>query len=462
MERACKGENRIESAPRLCVRPARGNADGYLHCGRLPLERVRTASDSATSYTRDASEYHRPVTGSLFGYAILFVGLTINSSVAGQTTSESTETSIRAVVSTIAGSRHPKFPTYADMNVDIDGPTNAAVIHPEGITIDSNGAIYIAETTNIRQITTTGFVRNIAGPPNNALGCRDRIPDCRMERDGIGRNARFDAIHGLVVDAIGNILVADSATIRKVTQGGMVTTVAGQAPRSLDLRDIPTSSRDGVGTLARFADIRGVAIDVTGNLYVTEGLTGKIRKVSPAGMVTTLAGGYEDSNKNVRVRRDGIGNIARFLYPSGIAVTRDGDIYVIDALDKECSVRRVTPSGMVTTLISTSCSEDPRHPYIRDGIGQTAHFGSLNGILLDSAGNVFVADFDAIRRVTSSGAVVTIVGSVDSGWTDGLGPEARLAINPGRFQQPIALSPDGSIYVAESDHGAVRRITISD
>jgi hypothetical protein len=182
----------------------------------------------------------------------------------------------------------------------------------------------------------------------------------------------------VAVDSSGNVYVADTFnhTIRKVTPDGVVTTLAGLAGSS--------GSADGTGSTARFNEPRGVAVDSSGNVYVADSGNATIRKVTPRGLVTTLAGLAEE-----RGNADGTGTAARFFLPSAVAVDSAGNVYVADSF----TIRKVTPGGVVTTLAGLAVESGTA-----DGVGSAARFGLTDifvgplGVAVDSAGNVYVAD----------------------------------------------------------------------
>ncbi|MCH1463187.1 MAG: hypothetical protein L7U46_04820, partial [Candidatus Nanopelagicales bacterium] len=205
--------------------------------------------------------------------------------------------------------------------------------------------------------------------------------------DGTGADARFNSPPGVAVDGGGNVYVADynNHTIRKITPAGVVTTLAGTAGSS--------GSADGTGADARFYYPWGVAVDGDGNVYVADENNHAIRKITPAGVVTTLAGTAESSGST-----DGTGADARFNRPHGVAVDGDGNVYVADGVNH--TIRKITPAGVVTTLAGAA-----RQNGFSDGRGPLARFNYPQGVAVDGDGNVYVADYNnhAIRKVTPAG-----------------------------------------------------------
>lgn len=194
---------------------------------------------------------------------------------------------------------------------------------------------------------------------------------------------------------------------------------------------------DGVGTAARFSRINGLAADKAGNVYAADGASYALRKVSPAGEVRTLAG---DGRGLAMV--DGTGSAARVCWPAGVAVDAAGIVYVVDLLDKGksrlCAIRRVSPTGAVTTLAAR---------FENDGQGSS-------GIAVDSAGNLYLTGLNVVRKISPSGEMMLLAGAEGvSGSVDGVGGAAR-------FSQPkgIAVDSVGVVYVTDAGSGTVRRI----
>jgi streptogramin lyase len=232
--------------------------------------------------------------------------------------------------------------------------------YPTGIAMDSSGDIYVGDDwATVRKITPAGTVTTLAG----------KAPITGKD-DGEGSAARFNGPFGLATDPSGNIYVADMGnhTIRKITPTGLVTTIAGLAGTS--------GTADGQGTTARFKSPYAIAADSSGNLYVADSGNNTIRKIRPDGIVTTFAGVAGTSGKT-----DGMGSTARFYQPFGIATDSSGIIYVSDSGNH--IIRKITPQGFVTTLAGLG-----KNPGSADGTGTEARFYAPGGLATDPYGNV--------------------------------------------------------------------------
>ncbi|MBI3886737.1 MAG: hypothetical protein HY302_13550, partial [Opitutae bacterium] len=256
--------------------------------------------------------------------------------------------------------------------------------------------------------------------------------------DGTGTGARFRAPLGSVVDGSGNVYVADTAnhTIRKITSGGVVTTLAGSAGSA--------GTTDGTGNVARFNNPSSIALASDGNLYVADTNSQTIRKVTTSGVVTTLAGTANSGGST-----DGTGSAARFNTPRAITfASNDGNLYVVEGQN---IVRQVTLGGVVSTFAGLANNSGTT-----DATGTSARFNNPNGIAALGS-NLFIADTSnsVIRQVTIPGAVVTTpVGTVNSfNTTDGTGAVARFNAPRG-----IAAAPDGTLYVADTNSQTIRKI----
>ena len=313
----------------------------------------------------------------------------------------------------------------------VDGTGSAAEFAaPSGVALDGSGSLYVADRDNntIRKVTSGGVVTTLAGLAGSLAG----------NADGTGSAARFSAPYGVAADGNGNLYVADrnNHTIRKVAPGGVATTLAGLAGSY--------GSADGTGSAARFTFPQGVAVDTGGNVYVADTLNYTIRKVTPDGAVTTLAG-FAGNPGSV----DGAGSAAQFERPGSVAVDGNGNLYVADTY----TLRMVTPGGIVSTLAGVGGTFGTA-----DGVGSAARFAGAEGVALDGSGNLYVADHGStgatwinsrIRRVTAGGLVTTIRGLAGTaGAVDGW----RLLPS---FSSPagVAVSASGVVYVADrSNH----------
>jgi hypothetical protein len=332
------------------------------------------------------------------------------------------------VVSTFAGT--------AGVLGHADGTGAAArFMHPRGIATDSAGNVYVTEMEglnhSIRKITPAGVVSTFAG----ATSLSGSV-------DGVGAAARFNSPGGIATDSAGNVYVADTGnhTIRKITPAGVVSTWAGAAGN--------VGNADGVGAVASFSFPGGITTDSAGNVHVADFGNRSIRKITPAGLVSTFAG------------KDEVGNAASFSYPSGITTDSMGNMYVVDSGYKEdyrisnvnFTIRKITPAGVVSTLAGAAGVYGTA-----DGVGAAARFDRPKGIATDSAGNVYVTDSgnQTIRKITPAGVVSTPVGATSvSGSADGAGAQARFA-----FPGAIATDSAGNVYVADTNNNTIRKIT---
>lgn len=324
---------------------------------------------------------------------------------------------------TLAGKISP-----GDTNVSTPGRSFS---HSRSVAVDLAGNVYVASMWEhtICRVTAAGEVTILAGHAGRA-----------GSQDGVGGAARFCHPQGLAVDVAGNVYVADSGnnTIRRVTPGGVVTTVAGLARL--------VGAADGLGTAARFNYPDSVAVDGAGNIFVADLYNNTIRKVTPAGDVSTLAGlaGCAGS-------ADGTGKVARFNFPSGVAVDGEGTVYVADIFNN--AIRKVSPAGTVTTLAGKLTYDTGG----RDGTEAAAQFCHPGGLAVDRTGNVYVADSgnDTVRRVTPAGVVTTLAGLAgQAGYLDGTGSSVRFS-NPAG----LALDRAGNLLVLDASNAVIRRGT---
>lgn len=312
-----------------------------------------------------------------------------------------------------------------------DGVGSDAGFHyPCSVGVDAAGNTVISDAGNhtIRKISPGGLVTTLAGLAGNS-----------GTADGIGGAARFNSPSGVAVGADGTVYVADTQNhaVRKISTNGVVTTLAGLAGTS--------GKTEGTGSAARFYHPQDVAVDLAGNVYVADTYNSSIRKITPAGVVTTLAG-LSGSNGNA----NGTGSTARFTRPYGITTDTAGNIFVGDTYNH--TVRKITSAGVVTTLAGSAGSSGSA-----DGTNSTARFYYPCGLSVDGAGNIFVADIfnNTIRKITPEGVVTTPVGLAKvTGAVDGTGNAARFN-NP----ESVAVGPGTNLYVADLNNHTIRKIT---
>jgi sugar lactone lactonase YvrE len=288
---------------------------------------------------------------------------------------------------------------------------------PKGVAVDSNGNVYVSDSVNhtIKKITAAGVVTTLAGTEGVS-----------GYADGTGAAARFDIPKGIAVDSNGTVYVSDSNnhTIRKITSVGVVTTLAGASPTQI------IGGRgyaDGIGSAARFNEPAGLDVDSDGNVYVADYRNFKIRKITAAGVVSTLAGG------------------AIFAYPEGVAVDSSGNLYVAEN-DSTRSIRKITTAGEVSSfgLIEP---------------GKFAGFDYLTGVDTDSSGNVYVSDLsNRIYKILPAGVVNKVAGNTlpPTGGSDGAGDLAK-------FNSPsdVAIDAAGNLYIADELNNKIRKITLA-
>ena len=308
-----------------------------------------------------------------------------------------------------------------------DGPAAQAQFHlPNNVAVDHSGNVYVADTANdvIRKITPDGIVTTLAG-----------VSRSKGSADGQGANARFWAPFGIAVDDAGTVYVADTANnaIRKITADGVVSTLAGLAGHP--------GTNDGSGFEARFRNPWGVAVDNTdGDVFVADMSNNTIRRITPAGLVNTFAG-----QPGMVGDTDGFGNDARFDNPFAVAVDNAGDVYVSDSANN--AIRKIT-HRVVTTLAGL-----PGNAGNTDGQGANARFWNPQGLAVDPAGDVYVADTgnNLIRKITPMGVVTTIPEPPPD---DATNSDSAVLNNPGG----VAVDSSGNIYIADTNDHCIREI----
>ncbi|MCC8424806.1 gliding motility-associated C-terminal domain-containing protein [Mucilaginibacter sp. UR6-11] len=301
--------------------------------------------------------------------------------------------------------------------------TAASFNAPQSITIDAAGNLYVPEYYNkiIRKITPAGVVTTFAG-----------ILNTPGTTNGPLTVATFLGPTSAVFDSGGNMFIADYAghTIRKITPAGIMSTFAGSGTAGFI---------NGTGTGARFNQPYGLAIDANDNLYVADLANNAIRKINPAGVVTTLAG------NGTKGQADGTGAAARFTLPGYLTVDAAGNIYVSDGGNN--AIRKVTPAGVVTTIAGVL----PGVP------AALANIGIPGGIKIKAAGDIYFASLNKnqIFKITAAGALVAIAGNSAgiSGSADGTGDAATF-----NRPQDVAIDAEGNLYIADQNNNLIRKV----
>ena len=383
--------NIVVSVCLACLAPSLALAQSTYEPYTFTTIAGEAGSAGSADGTNSAARFSVPISVAVDSAGNLYVSDWVNSSIR-----KATPVGSNWVVTTLAGK--------AGTSGGADGTNSSQFNAPWGLAVDSASNLYVADMGNhtIRKVTaarTNWVVTTVAGTAYS-----------QGSVDGTNSAARFNSPAGLAVDRAGNLYVADMGnnTIRKVTAAGtnwVVTTLAGKAG--------DTGSVDGTNSAARFNWPISVAVDIAGSLYVADWMNSSIRKVTPVEtnwVVTTLAG-----KAGISGSRDGTNSAAWFNYPGHAAVDSAGNLYVADGGNNV--IRKVTPVG--TNWVVTTLAGKAGYTGSVDGAGIAARFlfsdpsnGSVGGVAVDSAGNLFVADVynNTIRKgyralvIASSGA----------------------------------------------------------
>jgi len=328
--------------------------------------------------------------------------------------------------------------------------TNALFSYPRGIVVDSFSNIYVGDSSNnqIRKITQNIFIPTY----DNSLLLYGNIGiNCNAPQYTLDVNGSMNVSSLTVANITGNVRVSTitgnnglltSLTASTIRVSGDISTESFNtlwAVSSLaggGASGSSTGTNDGIGTNALFNNPIGVAIDSLYNMYLAD-TNNKIRKITPQGVVTTLAGGGSAGDQGGSA--DGNGTNALFSLPEGVAVDSSNNVYVADTAN--CRIRKITPGGVVTTFAGSSQGSDDGNN------GTSAKFNFPGGLTIDSRNNIYVADTNShtIRIIYAGGAVSTLAGGGGSGNANGNGTNAK-------FDTPRGIAADsrGNVYVADS------------
>ncbi len=328
--------------------------------------------------------------------------------------------------------------------------TSAWLSQPQGLAVDLAGDIFFADSPNfrIREVTAAGIINTVAG--NGMVG--ETLAGNNIGDGGPATSAEFGPAHlpfmqGVAVDLSGNLYIADVGNfrVRKVDTSGKITTVAGSGS--------PVSGGDGgLATSAGLMNPTGVAVDLFRNLYIADSSASRVRVVTPAGIIKTLAGtgvaGYSGDG--------GPAASAQISVPIGLAVDLQGNLYIAEGgnVVDGPRIRKVDTSGIISTVAGNGTigfSGD-------GGLATTAQLGgNLQGVAVDHAGNIYIADFDnyRVRKVNTSGIITTVAGTGEIGGPGDGGFPANAQLQP----CGIGLDSAGNLYISDTTDARIRKIT---
>jgi serine/threonine-protein kinase len=303
---------------------------------------------------------------------------------------------------------------------------------PNSVALDSGGNVYVNDYGNnaIRKITPAGVVTTFAG--GGLAG----------NANGVGTAASFNGNQAIASDPLGNIYVAEwqNSDVRKISPAAAVSTFAGSQTDGY---------ADGTGTAATFNRVAAIACDKQGTLYVFDVYNNRIRKITSGAVVSLFIGSGTPGSA------DGTGTAAQLGDVSGMCTDASGNVYMADDLYN--TIRKITPAGVCTTIAGKA--DDSGNFLDADGVGTQASFAGPSSVASDQYGNLFVTDYAVggatIRKITPAGVVSTIAGVPGvQGSADGPGHQATFQDPWG-----IVVAPNGVIYVSDGGNGTIRVLT---
>lgn len=321
--------------------------------------------------------------------------------------------------------------------------TAVGISNPEGVAVDAAGNFYVTDLLHrVRRVSPDGIITTIAGTVTQPGFSGDGGPAAQ---------ALLSGPTDVALDGEGNLYIADSGNrrIRKIDRNGIITTVAGNGVSGF-------AGDGGPATAASLSSDLGIALDTAGNLYIADAQNNRIRRVSPDGIITTIAGsGPTGSGSGTGFSGDGgLATQARLRRPADIAIDQAGNLYIADSGNQR--VRRVSPEGIITTVAGAGFQG-----VAGDGGPATeARLISPHGLVLDAAGNLYIADHldHRVRRVSPDGTIITVAGgSSGIGGFSGdnaPGTGAQLASPAG-----LDLDAEGNLYIADSGNNRVRKMS---
>ncbi len=334
------------------------------------------------------------------------------------------EVGTNGIITTVAGNRMSGY------SGDSGLATNASLANPSGVAVDISGNLFITDNIRIREVGTNGIINTAAG---GYFG--NRVP---------ATNAILTNPLGVAVDVRGDLFIADSGNdvVREVDTYGVITTIAGN-------RVAGYSGDGGLATNASLHTPSGVAVDVSGNLFIADSYNTVIREVDTNGIITTVAGGGASQPGD-----GGLATNASLAFPSGVVVDGNGNLFIADAGSEV--IRKVSANAVITTVAGNGTNS-----YTGDGGPATnASLASPSGMAVDVSGNLFIADFgnNVIREVGTNGIITTMAGNEVYGYSGDGGPatNASLASPSG-----VAVDANGNLFIADSGNNVIREVDIN-
>jgi NHL repeat len=388
---------------------------------------VATFTTTGASVKVGSTEQVSGVTANNFTNPVIYTVTAADGSTASYTVTVS-RAAQKGSISTVAGTGSQGY------SGDGGAATSAQLSDPIGVAVDKAGNFYIAEATNhrIRKVDTNGIITTVAG--NGSSGYSGD--------GGAATSAQINWPYDVAVDGAGNLFIADSSNqrIRKVNTNGMITTVAGNGYWGY-------SGDGGAAFSAQLCYPRGVALDSGGNLFIADSLNYCVRKVDTMGIITTVAG-----NGSLGYSGDGgAATSAQLNVPFRVAVDTAGNLFIGERNNHR--IRKVDTNGIITTVAGNGSPG-----YSGDGGAATsAQLYHPKGVVVDTAGNLFIADRDnhRIRKVDASGIITTMAGNGTSGYSGdgGSATSAQLSYPGG-----IATDTAGNLFISDTGNNCVRKV----